>query len=217
MGKVTFTPLQKQVLDAFASSDFSRGFYFTGGMALSVFYLAHRYSDDLDFFKEEDFDTQELRKFTTKLSGKLNLPYKFTQRYDVRIVEFEEKGKLLLKIDFNYYPYHRIEKGITYKNIAIDSLRDIATNKLIYIRDRTEVKDFVDLYYLLKKYTLWDLFYGIEAKFRMEMDLVLTASDFLKVKTFKSLPRMIRPLKLSSLQEFFLNQAKAIGKRVTTR
>jgi predicted nucleotidyltransferase component of viral defense system len=217
MGKIAFTPLQKTIFDAFITSEFSRGFYFTGGTALSVFHLGHRYSEDLDFFSEEDFDTAQIQKFVSQLGKKLDMPYKFTKRYDVRIVEFEKRGKLLIKLDFNWYPYKRIEKGLLYRNFPIDGLRDIATNKLTCVRDRTEAKDFVDLYYLLRKFTLWDLFYGAEAKFHMEMDLILTASDFLKVDRFETLPRMIKPLTLTTLKTFFRNQAKEIGKRVTTR
>src|SRR5216684_1408125 len=56
------TPLQQRVLvTLFANGLADRGYYLTGGTALSAFYLQHRYSDDLDFFTrkrgplEEDF------------------------------------------------------------------------------------------------------------------------------------------------------------------
>ena len=56
------TPLQQQVLVALFDNGLAdRGYYLTGGTALSAFYLQHRYSDDLDFFTrkrgllEEDF------------------------------------------------------------------------------------------------------------------------------------------------------------------
>jgi hypothetical protein len=42
------------MLDAvFAEEVFARSFYLTGGTALAAFYLFHRYSDDLDFFTND--------------------------------------------------------------------------------------------------------------------------------------------------------------------
>ena len=99
--------------------------------------------------------------------------------------------------------------------IKIDSLRDIATNKLLTVSQRTDIKDFVDLYFLLQdKYTVWDLIYGVEAKFRMEQDTVILGEYFLKVEDFKFLPRMIKPLKLPVLKDFFRNRAKKLGAEI---
>ena len=35
-------------------------FYFTGGTCLSEYYLHHRFSEDLDFFSEEEIDSQAI-------------------------------------------------------------------------------------------------------------------------------------------------------------
>lgn len=99
--------------------------------------------------------------------------------------------------------------------MAIDSLKDIGVNKLATIHQRTEVKDFVDLYYLLQKFTFWDLLYGIENKFRLELDLVFAAAGFLRVEKFDFLPKMIKPLTLEELKKFFRLQAREIGGRIT--
>ncbi len=96
-----------------------------------------------------------------------------------------------------------------------DPFRDIATNKLLTINQRTDIKDFVDLYYLLKKYTIWDLIYGLEAKFHLKTDQFLIASDFLKVDDFDFLPKMIKPLELTTLQSFFRNLSLEIGRKIT--
>ena len=49
----------------------------------------------------------------------------------------------IIKIDFNYYPYKRLERGIKINGVEIDSLKDIGINKLQTIISRTQVKDFV--------------------------------------------------------------------------
>lgn len=44
------TPFQKRILTAIGHSDLAPSFYLTGGTALAVYHLQHRYSEDLDFF-----------------------------------------------------------------------------------------------------------------------------------------------------------------------
>ena len=216
MEKVTFSPLQKEIFERVSNDPLlTKQFYFTGGTALSAFYLHHRESEDLDFFSETDFEDTIIEELMKNLSLSFKTPYRFTKKGGVRIFEFVKKDKLLIKIDFNHYPYRRVEKGKTYQGIEIDSLRDIATNKLFTINQRNDVKDFVDLYFLLKDFTIWDLIYGVQAKFRMELDIVLIASDFRKVEEFDFLPKMLVPLKLSDLKEFFKQEAIELAKRVT--
>lgn len=214
MGQVMFTPLQRKIFDK-VSKDLviSKQFYFTGGTALSSFYLHHRESEDLDFFSENDFDNTAIEKLMASLSLELKLPYRFTERQVVRICEFFKNNKLLIKVDFSYYPYKRVEKGEQYQGMDIDSIRDIATNKLLTINQRSDVKDFVDLYFLLKHFTIWDLIYGVEEKFRREMDMVLIASDFTKIEEFDLLPKMLVPFELSELKKFFRQKAKEVGRR----
>ncbi len=222
MGKVKkdkfvplFTPLQRRIFHHLAKDKmFVSQFYFTGGTALSAFYLRHRESEDLDFFSENDFDDRELEILMDELSKTLSFRYQFTKRYKARIFEFVDDEKLLIKLDFVHHPHKRIERGIFYEGVAIDSLRDIATNKLLTINQRMEVKDFVDLHFLLKEFTLWDLMYGVEAKYRMKLDRILIALDFMKVEQFDVLPKMLVPLTVKELHAFFKKQAVELGKRI---
>ena len=63
MGQVSFlNKEQKSILDGLKENQLIRSnFYFTGGTALSEFYLQHRYSEDLDFFSENIFHAPEER------------------------------------------------------------------------------------------------------------------------------------------------------------
>jgi len=216
MEQVTFTPLQRSIFDKVSKDPIlSKQFYFTGGTALSAFYLHHRESEDLDFFSETDFEDERIEQLMKNLAISFKTLYRFTKKGEVRIFEFVKKEKLLIKIDFNHYPYRRVEKGKIYQGIEIDSLRDIATNKLLTINQRNDVKDFVDLYFLLKDFTLWDLMYGVEKKFSREQDIVLISSDFAKVEEFDFLPKMLVPLNLNDLKEFFKQKAIELAKRAT--
>lgn len=212
---LTFTHIQKLIFDEFASNPrLSKNFYFTGGTALSAVYLHHRESEDLDFFSENEFDSTEVEFFIENISQRLQAKPILIQRERTRIYRLMKGKDLTIKVDFAYYPYKRIKKGVRVEGAIVDSLQDIATNKLHTVTSRTEVKDFVDLYFLLKNFTFWDLLYGVEHKFKMKLDLVWLAADFLKVDQFEYLPKMLLPLTLEELKEFYKDQAKKIVSRV---
>lgn len=217
MGKISvITQKQKLILEGIAENGYLRSqFYFTGGTVLAEYYLQHRYSEDLDFFSEEKFDNQII--FTIISGWKKKYNFDFKSRFVEVVYRFELifTDKTKIKLDFGYYPYKRLEKSLKKNNIQIDSLRDIATNKLFTINQRTDVKDFADLYFLLKdKFTVWDLIDSTKVKFgEIYSDIELIALDMMKVDDFTEMPKMIKPLKLDQLKRYFRERAVQIGRR----
>ena len=140
--------------------------------------------------------------------------FSFTQTNieDTYIFLLEFSKNQTVKLDINFYPFKPLKKYLVIDGIKINSKFDIAVNKLLTISQRTEVKDFVDLYFLLKEFTLWDLMDGVKVKFGFKTDPVFVASDFLKVDGFEFMPEMIKPLTLKELKEFFKEKAKQISK-----
>lgn len=215
MGKMPiFTPEQKLIFDQVKETEFLRDqFYFTGGTALSVFYLQHRYSEDLDFFSENEFSYEEILSYVEQWAKKLNFSFKAEPKEVVKMFFLDFENGASLKVDFGHYPYKRIEKGLIFEGIEVDSLLDIAINKLSTVNQRSNAKDFVDLYYLLEKFTLWDLMEGVKIKFRQELDPWLLVADLEYVASgFETLPRMIKPLTLDELKSFFRKKAIELGK-----
>ncbi len=215
MGKISLiTKEQQSILDEVKQNDsLTSQFYFTGGTALSVVYFQHRYSEDLDFFSSTKFEQQQVFAYIEEWSK--NHHFTFTARFVevVYIFHLTFPNKIPLKVDFGYYPYKRVEKGTKIDALEVDSLTDIAVNKLFTISQRSEVKDFVDLYFLLQKFSLWDLVYGVKVKFNISIEPFLLSADLLKVEDFDYLPKMIKPLTLKTLKEFFREKAKEIGRK----
>ena len=59
MGKTILTPKQSYLVEQAAkNAEITQWYYLTGGTALAEFYLHHRYSEDLDFFSENEVDAQ---------------------------------------------------------------------------------------------------------------------------------------------------------------
>ncbi|OGK10201.1 hypothetical protein A2767_02000 [Candidatus Roizmanbacteria bacterium RIFCSPHIGHO2_01_FULL_35_10] len=212
-----FTPTQKLIFDKVRNSDFFRtNFYFTGGTALSEFYLQHRYSEDLDFFPEKKFGLDIVREKVSLWSKDHKFTFKaeFVEFVYIFILNFSYGTSL--KLDFGYYPHQRLEKGKMFGNFAVDSLLDIAVNKLSAINQRSTVRDFVDLYFLLDKFTIWDLIEGVRVKFNQEIDYWILGADLgYTVEQFDTLPKMIKPLTLNRLKNFYRKLAKDLGKRLT--
>lgn len=213
MGKASIiTPDQQFVLDQIRKNKFiSETFYFTGGTALAEHYLQHRYSDDIDLFSFEKFENHIIFSFMTEISKN---KYSVESRLNEVVYSFFLKpiqGEVL-KVDFGNYPYRCVEKSTNINGIQIDSLLDIAINKLLTVSQRTSVKDFVDLYFLLQCHSLYDLMEGVKVKFGVKIEPFLLSSDFLKVNDFTFLPRMIKPLKLNDLVSFFRDQAVRLSK-----
>lgn len=212
MGKISFTPKQQVIFDEFKNSDFlKQNFYFTGGTALSAVYLHHRLSEDLDFFSQNKFDTLPILNLMTEWSTKHKFTVESKELEVVRIFLLQFSDGEKLKVDFGYYPYKRVEQGKLVDSVDVDSLFDIAINKLQTIHQRADVKDFVDLYFLLKNFTVWDLMEGVRVKFRMELDPYTIAAASVKVDDFEKLPIMLIPLTLEQLKDYYRDLAKKLG------
>lgn len=212
MGEIQILTKEQQIILAQVKKEpFFEQFYFTGGTALSAFYLQHRYSEDLDFFTQKKFDNQDIFDLIDSWSKKYSFTFTSEFHQVVYIFMLTFKNKEVLKVDFGHYQHKRIEKDNIIDGLKTDSLTDIAVNKLLTITQRSSVKDFVDLYFLLNKFTVWDLLSGVRIKFGMELEPYILASNFLKVEEFEFLPKMILPLTLKDLKAFFREKAKEIG------
>lgn len=207
-----FTKSQQTFLDLIAQEPFiCDSFYLTGGTALSACYLNHRLSEDIDLFSQKPFVGEKVIAIMAKIVKKLKATSEFSRvedlyRYDLGL---EAGGKL--KVDFSWYDFIPLEPPNNFGPLAVDSLTDIAVNKLLSISQRTASKDYVDLYFILKQWTVWDLRHGVEHKFKLELEPLYLSSLFTKVSDLSELPIMKKKLTLEELKAFFLKEAKRLA------
>ncbi|MBI2085970.1 hypothetical protein HYT74_01370 [Candidatus Daviesbacteria bacterium] len=64
---------------------------------------------------------------------------------------------------------------------------------------------------------IWDLMEGARIKFRLKTDPFLIGIDCLKVESFDSLPKMLKPLTLDQLKDFYRNLAKKLVSSVVKK
>lgn len=209
-----FTKIQKLFLDQVQQDpNLVKTFYLTGGTALAAYYLNHRLSEDIDLFSDTPFDEATVIAAMAHLVTGLGVRSKLSKilgrlRYDLTF-----PNNKLLKVDFVFYDFSHIEPTNVFGTLVVDSMGDIAVNKLLSISQRTVSKDFVDLYFLLKKYTVWDLQHGVEHKFKLEIEPLYLSSLFAKSEKLTDLPVMKKKLTLDQLKTFFLAQARRLASK----
>lgn len=138
-------------------------FFLVGGTALAL-QLGHRISVDIDLFAQKDFDTNEL---FDKLNSKFVITDKSEETNTLNFnVLFPEQTDNLVKVDLIKYRYPLIQPIIESDGIRLLSIEDIIPMKLSAVAGRGSKKDFYDIFYLLQKYSLAQMFGFFEQKFK---------------------------------------------------
>jgi predicted nucleotidyltransferase component of viral defense system len=212
MGKTILTPAQHNVLELAAQDQgITDWFYFTGGTALAEFYLHHRFSEDLDFFSEDQIHHAIIDDFIEKVNKKMgtNSDKKSIQGHGIFTLTLPDKS--LLKIDFVYQPFKQLEFGKRYKKLRIAGLWDITIDKIYTIFNRGKARDFVDLYFCIKELDcdVNQLLAGMEEKYRSGFDRMSLLSRLPIVKDLVDYPKMIVPFDKDKMEDFFFDLVKS--------
>lgn len=190
------TKNQQAVISLLSQSPLKDKFYWTGGTLLAYHYLKHRRSLDVDFFSEVVFSFDEINPFVQQVRKRLGFKKTSYQKVFDRF-EFLFENKESLRVEFVYYNREKktLGKRGSLLGIKIDSIEDIAANKVMAYFDRNEPKDLFDLYFLLTKgdFSPQKLLELVEEKFGLKFDDGLLWSE-----SFKGLPLLaeIKPLLL---------------------
>ncbi len=141
--------MQQDVLGILSGLDIvSRNFFITGGTALSVFWLHHRTSEDIDLFSTEfkkldAVDAVLKRVFSDDLIAIQSSP------------EFYSYLIRQIKVDFVFDALSTHEKRPVAslnvgEEISVDTIHSIGSNKLSASVSRFEAKDLIDFYFISK-------------------------------------------------------------------
>src|SRR3989344_2372269 len=213
MGKsFILTKLQTRFLElVLKEKTLVNNFYWTGGTVLSEFYLHHRDSEDIDLFTDkEEIQIGPVNSMISKMGGILGArKIGYTQYLGLHTYTFYLDGDETLKVDFNYYPFTRLEKSGKYGELVYDSILDIAVNKIETIAQRSRSRDFIDLYMIVKKYnySVTKLMKTARSKFDHYTDPVQLAGKFLMAREVVDLPRMRIDLPDEEWRSFFEDEA----------
>ncbi len=137
------------------SLDILKPFNLAGGTALAL-QLGHRRSTDLDFFGDCNFNPDQLLM-------------ELGEYGHIQVTNHNEIVLQLLlntiKVDIVNYKYKILEEPRTIDGIRLLGFKDISAMKLSAIGGRAKKRDFYDLYFLMKHFSLQEIMLFCEQKF----------------------------------------------------
>ena len=162
---------RKELIEKLAPLD-RFGFYLAGGTALAL-HLGHRTSVDFDFYSPKGFDAE---KVTREMKEIADIEVFMTEEDTLGLVADGSIEMTFFKYDYPILaPFKKAEA------VKIASVEDIAAMKVAAIIQRGTKRDFVDIYYLLKKYSLGHILRWTREKYPyLSISLCLKALIYFK-------------------------------------
>ena len=141
----------KLLVESFFSLKDWKKLYLTGGTCLAEYYFGHRLSEDMDLFTQDKELFKEAKDFLADpeifkhgtVSKILETPYFSKYNYH------SKKSGATIKIDLVLDMPQRISSPLLLPPVWVDDLEDILSNKMGCLVSRNEVKDYLDLFYLI--------------------------------------------------------------------
>lgn len=144
----TVEPHTLELLKQLSLMPFLAEMRLVGGTALALQY-GHRKSVDLDFFGTMDCELEEMLSQLESIGQVKQI--KTTQ--SIRIYQIDG-----IKVDFvDYRRYPWIDQCVMEDHIRLASSKDIAAMKINAVEGRGSKKDFIDMYFLLKHFSLEEI------------------------------------------------------------
>lgn len=206
------TPLQKKFLTAFFASPLKDEFFLSGGTALAEYYLKHRQSQDLDFFTlnqklDFDFVNAEIKKISHFLGWRIK--HQVSSATYLQYIFSIQKSSL--KVDVvKDIPVH-FGQLVKKDKIWVDSLENIAVGKLLAIFGRTDAKDFIDFYFLIKDKKLkFEKIFKEAKKKDTGLNEFYLANMLAEAEGLEYFPKTNKPFKKKELKNFFSRLSKEL-------
>ncbi|MBI4100462.1 nucleotidyl transferase AbiEii/AbiGii toxin family protein [Candidatus Microgenomates bacterium] len=198
-------PNTLRALKLVSKIDIIKKSYLAGGTVLAL-HLGHRFSEDLDFFTLQALDENILANDLKRLP------------------EFVEEGKAWrtvwgkvgnTKFSLFYYQYPLIKDLINFEDVQILDKEDIAAMKIHALEDRGTKRDFIDLYFLAKEFSLeqmlgfYDQKYGV---LKEHLYIILRSLDYFADAEEDEMPKMIKKVSWEEVKEFFQKEVLKLAK-----
>jgi hypothetical protein len=195
------TPLKHDFLKAFFAKE--KRFFLTGGSALGLFYLEHRCSYDLDLFTSETPEWIEIDGILHLCAREIGASseilkdsptfrrYRLYREGESEIIDF------VLAIDKQID-----ETKELFKNVRVDTLREIFVNKITTLISRCELKDLVDLYFLEQEGMRIEEHFEEARQKNGGLDPAMISSILRQIQVTELPEYLIKPLSLDQLRAF---------------
>lgn len=155
--------------------------------------IGHRNSIDIDLFGILDADEFEIDKILNKI-GSITL-LKKTKNINIYLIDG-------IKVDLVNYHYPWLGETIIEDDLRLAATKDIAAMKVAAITGRGTKKDFIDLKFLLKFYSLEEMlgFYKLKYNDASEI-LALKSLTYFEDADTEEDPRMLMPMNWGKVKD----------------
>ncbi len=178
--------------------------YLGGGTALAL-QMGHRVSYDLDFFTDKEFKAQIFLKKMSQIK-----PYRHEGISWGTVL-----GKLGdVKFSLFYYPYPLLKQPTRFKNVRIADMADIAAMKIAAISERGAKRDFIDLYFILRKISFNQVFNFYDKKYgKLFSNLVHIKKSLVYFEDAEKdpMPKMLIRASWGEIKDFFQKGVKKLS------
>lgn len=189
-------------LESLKSVSFVRNYYLAGGTALSL-HFGHRFSNDLDFFSQNPATPETIRVELAKLGN-------------LEIIQNEEgtfNGILNdSKLSFFVYPYGLLDPVLDFGGVGVADVADIACMKIDAISSRGTKRDFIDLYFICRKFKpiegLLELYSKKYRKVKFNKLHLVKSLVYFDDAEGEIMPEMIEKVEWEEVKKFFLEKVK---------
>lgn len=185
-------------------------FYLAGGTALAL-QIGHRISIDFDLFSKEDITPNLLRKVKRVFKEtKIELLLRHSEQLSIKA-----NG---MRMDFVKYRFPLILKPLEFKGVKLLQIAEIAAMKAYTLNYRGTLKDYIDLYFILKdKHATLERIkkiaekkYGNEFNFRLLLEQLIYLTD-IKKEERKEIEFLKKEVNEEELKEFFEKETAKIN------
>ena len=201
----------KQAFHLIASLDLINRYYLAGGSGLAL-HLGHRFSVDLDFFSTEmdSVGPDERTQFREILKDPtLSITH---DKDNTFVANWRSVGVSF----FRLHQYPLVQPTISVEGVPLASLEEIGAMKLAAIIGRGTRKDLVDLYFILQKTSLDNIFQVAAVKYSIVRTFAISATRALSYfddAEDQAMPRMLDRTPWSKMKRFLERQAMEAGRQ----
>lgn len=176
-------------------------YFLVGGTALAL-QMGHRDSIDLDLFGNHEINP--------------NLFIEKLEEFGEVVVSQSTKNILItkingIKVDFVKYKYSLLTNPIIENSIRMLSKTDIAAMKIAAITGRGSKKDFIDLYFLLKEFSLREIMDFYNQKYYDGSEfMALKSLGYFEDADTQPQPQMFQDFDWNECKQYILAEVKKL-------
>lgn len=187
-------------------------FFLTGGTALSVFYLDHRKSYDLDLFTPQMVDWFQIDALLALICQRIGAEHRSVTKTPLFCRHELVRGQEKEIVDLVVEQVPQIEeKKNHFGQIIVDTPREIGINKICMLVSRSEIKDVIDLLFLSRQG--FDVLANVTAAKRKEASLEPALLSYLlsQLHVAEMPSYLIQPISSGELTDFIANLKRELS------